>query len=352
MLIIDGSQGEGGGQVLRTCLSLSALTGRSFRIENIRARRSRPGLRPQHLTAVRAAAQICQAEIEGDQLNALSLLFKPAAPPIGGDYQFDVTEASRSGLSAGSVTLILQAILWPLLFAGRPSNITLHGGTFVPFSPAYHYLSEVARPAFAEFGARFDTELLRWGWMTAGGGIMQVHVEPIVSLRPARFDIVDDSTVRGIAAVSNLASHIPHRMARRAHNLLSEAGMTPVIEATREKGAGPGAGIVLWRPQAGFSNLGKIGLPAEDVAQRAVAELLSFMDNGAAVDRYLADQLLIPMALAAGKSSFTTDQVSNHLLTCAQLLRQWLNAPITVQGGLGEAGRVTVNGAGFRPGQA
>jgi RNA 3'-terminal phosphate cyclase (ATP) len=350
MLIIDGSQGEGGGQVLRTSLSLSALTGQAFRIENIRAMRSRPGLRPQHLTAVWAAAQICQAELDGDQLDSTWLEFRPAVPPIGGDYRFDVTEASRSGLSAGSVTLILQAVLWPLLFADRPSSITLHGGTFVPFSPAYHYLSEVAQTAYTAFGAGFDTELLRWGWMTAGGGIMKVQVNPIDQLRPAHFDTVDDTAVHGIAAVTNLASHIPHRMARRAHNLLVEAGLTPSVEAIRERGDGPGAGIVLWRPQAGFSYLGKRGLPAEDVAQVVVAELISFMDNGAAVDRYLADQLLIPMALAAGQSNFTTDHISNHLLTCAELLRQWLGVSVTVQGAPGEFGEVVVNGAGYRLG--
>ena len=348
MLIIDGSQGEGGGQVLRTSLSLSALTGRPFRIENIRAGRSRPGLRPQHLTAVRAMAQICQAELEGDQLDSIWLEFRPAVPPIGGDYRFDVTEASPSGLSAGAVTLILQAILWPLLFAGRPSTITLHGGTFVPFSPAYHYLSEVAQPAYAVLGAEFETELLRWGWMASGGGSMRVQVEPIERLRPARFDAVDGTTVRGIAAVTNLPSHIPHRMARRAHNLLLEAGLTPTIEAVRERGDGPGAGIVLWRPQAGFSSLGRKGLPAEDVAQAVVAELISFMDNGAAVDRYLADQLLIPAALAHGQSSFTTDNISRHLLTGVQLLRQWLGVSITVQGALGESGKVVVDGTGYR----
>jgi RNA 3'-terminal phosphate cyclase (ATP) len=269
---------------------------------------------------------------------------------MGGDYRFDVTEASSSGLSAGAVTLIVQAILWPLLFGDRPSTVTLHGGTFVPFSPAYHYLSEVAQTAYAAFGAEFETELLRWGWMSGGSGSMRVQVEPIEVLRPARFDAVDDTTVRGIAAVTNLPSHIPHRMARRAHNLLLEADLTPNIEAIRERGAGPGAGIVLWRTQAGFSNLGRKGLPAEEVAQAVVAELISFMDNGAAVDRYLADQLLIPAALAHGQTSFTTDSISRHLLTGVQLLRQWLGVSITVQGALGEFGKVVVNGAGYRSG--
>lgn len=351
MLVIDGSQGEGGGQVLRTSLSLSALTGRPFRIKNIRANRSRPGLRPQHLTAVQAAAHVCRAQVDGAQLDSKALTFWPAESPTGGDYHFDVAEASSSGLSAGAVTLILQAVLWPLLFADLPSTITLRGGTFVPFSPPYHYLSEVAKPAFAMLGVTFETELVRWGWMAAGGGSMTVRVEPAVSLRPVQFERVGDQNVHGLAAVTNLPSHIPHRMARRAHNMLVEAGLSPRVEALREKGDGPGAGIVLWRPQAGFSALGKKGLPAEKVAQAAVAELFAFMDNGAAVDRYLADQLLIPMALATGQSSFTTDSISNHLLTNVQLLRQWLNVSISVQGLPGASGRVTISGIGYRSDQ-
>ncbi len=351
MLIIDGSQGEGGGQVLRTSLSLSALTGRPFRIENIRANRSRPGLRPQHVTAVQAVAQLCQASVDGVQLDSETLTFQPAVPPIGGDYRFDVTEASPSGLSAGSVTLIFQAVLWPLLFAQQPSTITLRGGTFVPFSPPYHYLSEVARPAFAMLGANFETKLLRWGWMAAGGGSMIVRVEPAANLRSVQFEPMEDQSVHGLAAVTNLPSHIPHRMARRAHNMLVEAGLTPRVEALREKGDGAGAGIVLWRPQAGFGALGKKGLPAEKVAQAAVAELLAFMDNGTAVDRYLADQLLIPMALAPGQSNFTTDSISNHLLTNVQLLRQWLNVSISVHGSPGASGRVVISGIGYRSGQ-
>jgi len=234
------------------------------------------------------------------------------------------------------------------LFASQSSTITIKGGTFVPFSPPYHYLAEVTRPAFARFGIHIETELKRWGWMEAGGGIVTVAVEPTPILHPAQFEPIAEKEVNGLAAVTNLPSHIPHRMARRAHNLLAEAGLAPQVDALREKGDGPGAGIVLWRPQAGFSALGRKGLPAQKVAQAAVAKLLSFMDNGVAVDRYLADQLLIPMALAPGQSSFTTDSISNHLLTNVELLRHWLGVPITIEGAPGATGRIRVNGIGYR----
>ena len=350
MLMIVGSQGEGGGQVLRTSLSLSALTSRPFRIEKIRANRSRPGLRPQHLTAVHATAAICHAELAGDELDSDWLEFSPGSTPSGGEYHFDVAEASPSGHSAGAVTLVMQAILWPLQFASGPATVTIQGGTFVPFSPPYHYLSEVARPVFTALGADFELELARWGWMAAGGGRMIARVKPVRSLRAVRLRPQVDAGVCGLAAVTNLPSHIPHRMARRAHNLLTEAERTPAIDALRERGDGPGAGIMIWCQQAGSSSLGRKGLPAEDVAQAAVAEILSFMDNGVAVDRYLADQLLVPMALAHGQSNFTTDHISRHLLTNAQLLRQWLGVSISVQGSLGEPGRIMVNGVGYRPG--
>ena len=347
MLIVDGSRGEGGGQLLRTCLSLSALTGRPFRIENIRANRSRPGLRPQHLTAVRAAAAVCQATLEGDAPDSAVLQFEPRSTPLAGEYSFDVAEASPSGRSAGSVTLILQAVLWPLIYARGASRLSLRGGTFVPFSPPYHYLAEVALPAFERMGVRATTALDSWGWMNDGGGSITATVESSAELQAARFEPHSEKRVGGLAAVTNLPSHIPHRMARRAHNLLLEAGLEPEIEPLRERGAGPGAGIILWMRQAGFSNLGRKGLPADKVAEAAVAKLLSFLDNGAAVDHHLADQLLVPMALARGESSFTTGRLTQHAVTVIDLLGQWLDASIRVSGALDRPAHVTVQGVAF-----
>ena len=344
MLTVDGSRGEGGGQVLRTSLSLSALTGRPFRMINIRGQRSKPGLRPQHLTAVRAVAQLCRAEVKGDELSSNSLEFRPGSNPCGGEYLFDVAEVSLGGRSAGAVTLILQAVLWPLLFASDASKITLRGGTFVPFSPPYHYFAEVTLPNYARFGVVMTAELHSWGWMAAGGGEVVLTIEPLSNLTAVTFEPVVGKRVKGIAGVSNLPSHIPHRMARRAYNLLLEAGLEPVIHPKRERGAGPGAGIVLWMEQGGFSALGRRGLPADKVAEVAVGDLYSFLDNGAAVDYHLADQLLLPMAIAQGRSTFTVDKLSLHSLTNINLLREWLAVNITVSGKLDQPGTVAVQG--------
>ena len=180
-LTIDGRQGEGGGQILRTSLSLSALTGRPFRLNNIRANRSKPGLRPQHLTAVRAAAAICNADLRGADLNSTSLEFHPQSRPRGGEYYFDVAAVAKGG-SAGSATLLFQAILWPLLFADRSSQLTLRGGTHVPFSPPFHYLAEVVQPVFARLGAHFLLTLREWGWYPVGGGSVTAVIQPIAHL--------------------------------------------------------------------------------------------------------------------------------------------------------------------------
>jgi RNA 3'-terminal phosphate cyclase (ATP) len=348
MIQVDGSRGEGGGQLLRTTLSLAALTGRPCRIEHIRAGRSRPGLRPQHLAVVRALALICAADVTGDAIDSQTVVFRPKSPPLPGKYHIDVAQFSESGRSAGAVTLIMQAVLWPLLFSADPSHVTLVGGTQVPFSPPLHYVSEVARPAFAQFGAVFSAELKQWGWMNHGGGIVNVQIEKTQQLNAVTFTRPKIDTVGGIAAVTNLPSHIPQRMANRANNLLAEKGIAGQVQPRRERGQGPGAGIVLWMPQAGFGALGHKGMPADKVAETAVDAARAFIDNPAAtVDRHLADQILIPMALAHGVSSYTTPEITLHTMSNLQLLQHILGIDYTVDGEIGRPGRVTVHGIGF-----
>jgi len=296
---------------------------------------------------VKAASVLCQAQTHGAHLGSATLEFHPKSGPRGGQFRFDVSEAATSGRSAGSVILIIQTVLWPLLFADEPSRIALVGGTFVPFSPAYHYFEHVAGPVFRQMGADFSSQLKRWGWMDKGGGQVELSVTPSRSLSAITLKPKKADRVSGTAAVSNLPSHIAQRMSERASKLLREAGLDPDIKPISDRGAGPGAGIVLWMPQAGFSSLGRPGLPAEEVANSSVADLLSFMENGAAVDKYLTDQLLLPMALANGLSTFSTSRLSTHTITNADLLRQWLNIKIEIEGVVGGSGQITVEGIGF-----
>jgi RNA 3'-terminal phosphate cyclase (ATP) len=183
--------------------------------------------------------------------------------------------------------------------------------------------------------------------MADGGGEMMATIEPVDRLTGAEFTPSTERKAEGIAAVTNLPSHIPHRMARRAYNLLTAAGFAVNVQPVRERGAGPGAGIVLWMAQAGFSNLGRKGLPADKVSEVAVADMMAFVDNGAAVDYHLADQLLIPMALAHGRSTLTTDRLTSHTLTNIALLRQWLNVRIGLKGDFERPGEISVLGIGF-----
>lgn len=349
MLLVDGSHGEGGGQVLRTSLTLAVLTGRPVCIERIRAGRKKPGLRPQHLTAVRAAAAVCGARLEGDALDSQTLIFIPGGPARPGEYAFDVAKSAQRG-SAGSVGLVLQTILLPLALADGESLLTLRGGTHVAWAPSVSYLERVFLPVLAQMGARVEIELTRWGFYPAGGGEMLVRIAGRAgSLSPVQLTERGElCQVWGTAAVTNLPAHIPQRMATRAHNLLAEAGLQARVEPRRFRGAGPGAGIFMFaeyaHATAGFTFYGRKGLPAERVAEMVCEELLTHHRSGAPTDPYLADQLILPMALADGESRLATSQVSHHLLTNVWVVRQFLARELIVEGEAGVPGALVVEG--------
>lgn len=350
LVVIDGSRGEGGGQILRTSLSLAVLTGRPTRVERIRAGRGRPGLRPQHLTAVRAAAAVCGAELEGDELGSQVITLKPGGAVEAGDYAFDVTEAAEAG-SAGSVGLVLQTVLLPLALADGDSRLTLHGGTHVAWAPSASYLEHVFLPVLARMGVRAEMKLSKWGFYPVGGGTIRVAIagrrealEPISLTERG-----DVERVWGIAAVTNLPSHIPQRMANRARNVLAERGLEAQVEPRRLRGDGPGAGIFLFvryeHVVAGFTSYGRKGLPAEHVAEAACEHLLTHHQTGIAVDPHLADQLVLPMALAEGESRLVTSEVTQHLLTNTWVVQQFLDCTLSVDGQRGGRGALGVKGA-------
>ena len=369
MLTIDGSYGEGGGQVVRTSLALATIAGQAIRIEHIRAGRKKPGLRPQHLTGVRAAAAICGASLEGAELGSQTLTFVPGGPVCPGQYVFDVADAAQGG-SAGSVGLVLQTVFLPLALAGGESYLILRGGTHVAWAPSVSYLEHVFLPVLARMGARVQVELTRWGFYPTGGGEIHVRIAGIgegESLTPIQLaERGKLEKVWGTAAVMNLPAHIPQRMANRARNVLGEAGLDAQIEPRRLRGTGPGAGIFLFAQYApasggagavaGFTAFGRRGLPAERVAEAACRELVFYHRSGAPVDPYLADQLVLPMVLAGTKhpqsseSQLNVSQVSQHLLTNIWAVRQFLAAgcvnpaEIDVVGELGAPGTITVRG--------
>lgn len=338
MRVLDGSYGEGGGQILRTSLSLAALLCQPVRIENIRARRPKPGLRPQHLTAVRALARITRAAVTGDDIGSTAITFKPQGI-FPGDYTFDVAE--RTG-SAGSVTLIAQALLPPLARATGPSELTLKGGTHVPWSPPAHYLSQVFFPALAELGLSVQLKLRRWGWYPQGGGEMRLLIQPTGTLAPVTWTKPPNRRAfRALSAAANLPEHVIERQRRR----LAERLDWPVsIDQVQAQSQGKGSLVFLWGPHAGFSALGARGKRAETVADEVADAFVRFRARQAATDLHLADQMVLYLALASGPSVIRTEEITSHLLTNIWVVEQFLGPLFQIRGQLGEPGDISCAG--------
>jgi RNA 3'-terminal phosphate cyclase (ATP) len=345
MIVINGSYGEGGGQVLRTSLTLSALLGQPVCIENIRARRRKPGLQAQHLTGVWAIAQICEAELEGAELNSLTMTFKPRSSPRAGEYSFDVAEARKGG-SAGATSLVFQTLLLPLALAPGQSRLTIRGGTHVAWSPPFHYLQHVYLPILARMGLEANTEIEKWGWYPIGGGEMTASIRGRRGNHLFGLDLLERGELKrlwGISAASNLPSHIGQRQKKRAKETLRERGFDPQIEIIDAPSPGQGTIVFLVAEYehtvAGFSSLGERGKPAEKVAEEACREFIAYHQSDACLDKHLADQLILPMALAPGPSTFTTCEITTprseaqkgHLLTNIWVVEQFLDVKFVAE---------------------
>ena len=348
---IDGSHGEGGGQLLRTVLALAAIKQRDVELHSIRAARPRPGLKAQHLTAVRALASLCGATVEGDELGSRDLRFVPGGPVLPGDYSFDVA-AARSGGSAGSATLVLQTLLLPLALAGGTSTVRILGGTHVAWSPSFDYAREVWLPALARLGVSAELELVRFGWFPVGQGEIRARIRGRGRRSLAGLELRERGKlvrVSGRAVAANLPAHIPQRMADRARKLLEAAGIAAQIEPLRVRASCPGAGLFLTAEyegvRSGFGSLGERGKPSETVAEEAVSRLLEHRASGASLDTHLADQLILPLALARAASEVSVERRSSHLTTSAWVVERFGLAKVEVAAGEGETGLVQVEPA-------
>ncbi|MFQ6016022.1 MAG: RNA 3'-terminal phosphate cyclase [Anaerolineae bacterium] len=347
--VINGSYGEGGGQVLRTSLTLSTLLGRPIRLENIRANRRNPGLQAQHLTGVLAVARICEAKLEEATFGSQTLTFAPQSPPQVGEYTLDVAEARKGG-SAGATTLVLQTLLLPLALATGKSRLTIKGGTHVAWSPPFHYIERVYLPTLKRMGVEANISIERWGWYPIGGGEIKGEIEGTEGTRGlSGIDLTErGELVRlwGISALSNLPRHIAERQKTRAEDLLQAEGFEPQIEMVNAPAKGQGTVIFLVAEYenavAGFTSLGRRGKPAEKVAEEACQEFMAHHESDACLDPHLADQLILPMALAPGPSSFTTSRITQHLLTNVWVVEQFLGVRFEVEGEEECSGKVMV----------
>ena len=350
MIVINGSYGEGGGQVLRTSLTLAALLGETMRIENIRARRRKPGLQAQHLTGVWAIAQICDAELEGADLGSLTLTFKPRSSPRAGEYSFDVAKARKGG-SAGATSLVFQTLFLPLALAPGQSRLTIRGGTHVAWSPPFSYLKHIYLPTLARMGLEARAEIEKWGWYPIGGGQITATTNGRAGSNLCGLNLVERGKLKrlwGLSATSNLPAHIGQRQKKRAEGYLRKRGFDPHIEIV--DAPSPGRGTVVFlvaeyeHAVAGFSSPGRRGKPAEKVAEEACREFIAHHQSGACLDKHLADQLILPLALAPGPSAFTTCEITQHLLTNVWVVEQFLDIVFEIEGEEGQRGRVQVSG--------
>lgn len=323
MITIDGSKGEGGGQVLRSALTLSATTGQAFRIENIRAKRAKPGLMRQHLTCVEAASAICGGQADGSEIGSLQLSFTPGELRSG-NYEFSIG-------TAGSTGLVFQTVFPALLTCEEPSNLRLKGGTHNPASPSYEAISESYLTALTSADIRADTEIDSRGFYPAGGGEWRATVHP--SDRTKAIRLTDRGALVSISAEA-MVSNLPSDIAKRELAVLQRRLELPddALHLRTYQTPGPGNCVVVRlrfeKAQEVFVGFGEMGVTAEKVGERLAETVKRFLKSDAAVGHYLADQLLVPMALGAG-GEFTMLRPSKHFETNAEIIKKFLDVKIS-----------------------
>ncbi len=326
MLSIDGSYGEGGGQIVRTAVALSVLTNTPITISNIRANRPVPGLRPQHYTAVSCVQTMCQAKTEGLAVGSPTLTFSPGSI-IPGTYTFDVG-------TAGSITLVFQTCLLSALRATAPVTIRLKGGTDVRWAPSWDYFTRVFLPLVNKMGVSTEVHLHSRGYYPAGGGDATMTIHPVEKLRP--FQVVDHqefTEMHGIINIANLPDHIATRMKHAAMKIALKHHLQAFLQVEASQSPSSGTGIVVWSETGetvlGANVLGEKGVSAEYIGESAASMLCEEIVSGATVDRYAVDQLLPYLVFAPKGSACLVRELSNHANTHMWLLKQFF--PVTVE---------------------
>ncbi|UZE92129.1 MAG: RNA 3'-terminal phosphate cyclase [Methanosarcinales archaeon] len=316
MLEIDGSHGEGGGQILRTSVALAALTGKSVKIKNIRASRSKPGLAPQHLEAVRCMSSLTDADVSGLTLGSTEITFAPKGIK-GGDHEIDIG-------TAGSIPLLLECVMPAATRAEDVLSLHIRGGTDVRWAPSIDYIRYVFLPAIAKMGYSAEIEVVRRGYYPRGGGLVRAVIHPS-GLKGVEFTLPEEIKIGGISHSSRLPEHVALRQAASAKQILSDVGYDASISIETNNYESTGSGITLWCDNIGGCAIGERGKPAEEVGKEAAEFLLGELNSGASVDVHLADQLIPYMALAKGKSGITVRELTVHTKTNIWVVEQFLD---------------------------
>lgn len=350
MILVDGSLLEGGGQILRMAISYSAVLGVPVKIVNIRVGRSPPGLRPQHLTTLKAVKEICHGEAEGLSAGSMEVKFEPGRP-TGGSYSFDIG-------TAGSISLLLQCIAPIVSFADSPTEIRIRGGTAVRWSPPIRILSSVVWEAFRETGFTGRLTVRREGFYPRGGGLVDVSVKPVSELSSLRTEPVDGvPRVEGVSVCGRLPRHVAERQARSTERVLGRADIDSKISIELAEGdiapLSPGSVLSLWAVSSpkvfvGASALGERGKPAERVGEEAADSLVDELRAEASVDQHTADNLILWCSLARGGSSFTTSALTNHTRTAIEMARLFTGVEFGVDVESGGRTRISCDGIGLK----
>jgi RNA 3'-phosphate cyclase len=331
---IDGSYGEGGGQILRTALSLSVLTSQPIEIFNIRLKRKNPGLQRQHLVCVEACQKISEAKVFGKKIGSLTLRFKPKKIKPG-KYEFDIG-------TAGSTSLVIQTILLPLAFCSKSSEILIVGGTHNPLAPPFHYLKEIFLPMVNQLGIEAELKLEKWGFYPKGGGRVRLFIKPVSKLKAKSFlERGELESISGLSVVANLPIDIALRQKKAMLEGLKNFSFLKnekkleekiKIEETRSLSSGSFTflKVKFKNVLAGFSALGEKGKLAENVGKEVIEQFKEYYYSNKCLDYFLADQIILYLAFSRQPFSFTTSKITNHLLTHIWLLKQFLKIKIEV----------------------
>lgn len=324
MIEVDGSYGEGGGQILRMSIALAALTNKPVKVFNIRANRPNPGLRRQHMVAIESVAKICNAKVKGLQLGSKQIEFHPSSLK-GGEFSFDIG-------TAGSITLVLQACLLPSLFAENETCLKLKGGTDVKWSPPWDYFQNVVVPLLEKMGVEVESYLNKRGYYPVGGGEVEVFIKPCKQLNTLKFD-EEIEGIEGIVNIANLPVNIAERIKKSALEELKKEGIEANIMIEETSADCSGVGIVLWTKGKilGADCLGEKGKPAELVGKEAARKLIEEIKADVDLDENAVDQILPYLALANENTSFKCRHLSKHASTLIWLMKKFLDAKFEVK---------------------
>lgn len=334
MLSIDGSTHSGSGTIVRYAAALATVTGTPLHLHNIRAKRSQPGLRPQHLTVLRACRDLSGGRLEGDQVSSEEIRYRPGKAITGGDYQWDIG-------TAGSATMLAFSLIAPALHAQSLCRFTIFGGLFQDFAPTAFHLCEVLAPILKRMGVELDIAIVRPGYLPKGQGCLALSVKPLRGPLQA-LQLTEQGEIGKIGGIA-LASHlergkVSERMAARCREVLAKRGYRPDITATNDADAvQPGAALAVWAHTdtgciLGADQAGKRGRRAEAIAEYVCRSLLEDVTSGATVDRFMADQLILFAALAAGTTAYRIPRITDHVQSNLWLIREILGADSELHG--------------------